>query len=68
MLRSLDPERDYSAPKSKEFHPTKGEERKFSPGELEYLSEATTQDEELRVRRFVAQKKHEAAYKAATGS
>ena len=68
MLRSLDPTTDYSSPKSKKFRPSKSEEKKFSPGELEAVQSAASHDEDLQIRRFAVTKQRQEALSEMKGA
>ncbi len=54
MLRSLDPETNFTTPKSKAFVPTKEEEKKFSTGELGYIKSAGEDNDTLAITRAEA--------------
>jgi len=68
MLRSLDPNKGYSAPKSKKFKPTKSEEKKFSGDELESIDRAAESDLDLRVRRSITKKQRDVALAELSGA
>lgn len=59
MLRSLDPDKNFEAPKSKKFRPTADEARRFSQDELDYLDRAETDDRELTVQRAITAKQRQ---------
>jgi hypothetical protein len=60
MLRSLNPETQFTTPKSKAMRPTKAEEKLFSEEELESVERQLEANEAWKLRRAVAQKQLDA--------